>query len=126
MNFSAKAYRSVMPRYWGDLCNDSSEVVSPYDEIKTFSSLLVLPRSFPECHECNRCNLLVAVNFGPDFYRWTATLYNGTCMRIILTNWITERIFLQGGAKQGYTLSPLIHVLCIEVLANLIQDSPNI
>ena len=47
-------------------------------------------------------------------------------MRIILTNWITERIFLQGGARQGFTLSPLIHVLRIEVLANLIRDSPNI
>ena len=91
-----------------------------------FSSLFASPRLSPECYECNRCNLLVAVDFGPDFCRWTATLHNGTCMRIILTNWITERIFLQGGARQGYTLSRLIHVLCIEVLASLIQDSPNI
>jgi len=86
-----------------------------------------IPNGFcAECHECNHCNLLVAVDLSPDFCPWIATLYNGTCMGIILNNWITERISLKRDVRQGYTFFPLLHVLCIEVLANLIQGSPKI
>ena len=45
-------------------------------------------------------------------------------MRIILTDWITERIFVQGGARQGYTISPLIHVLCIVMYWGFSQFDP--
>ena len=44
-------------------------------------------------------------------------------MRIILINWLTERISLKRGVAQGDPLSQLLYVLCIEVLANLIRDS---
>ena len=43
--------------------------------------------------------LLVAVGFGLDFCRWIATLYNGAYMRIILNNWLTERISLERGVR---------------------------
>ena len=66
------------------------------------------------------------MGFGPDFCRWIATLYNGACMRNILNNWLTERISLEGSVRQGARLSPLLYVLCIEVLANLIRGSPKI
>ena len=59
-----------------------------------FSRLFVSPRSSTECHECNRCNLLIAVDLSPDSCRWIATLYNGTCMGIISNNCITELIIL--------------------------------
>ena len=47
-------------------------------------------------------------------------------MRIILNNWLTERISLERGVRQGGPLCPLLYVLCIEVLANLIWGSPRI
>ena len=47
-------------------------------------------------------------------------------MRIILNNWLTERISLERGVRQGDPLSPLLYVLCIEVLANLIRGSPKV
>ena len=47
-------------------------------------------------------------------------------MRIILNNWLTERISLERGVRQGGPLSPLLYVLRIEVLANLIRGSPRI
>ena len=47
-----------------------------------------------ECHECNRCNLLVAVDLSPDFFPWIATLYNGTCMGIILTTGLLNEFLL--------------------------------
>ena len=66
------------------------------------------------------------MGFGLDFCRWIATLYNGAYMHIILNNWLTERISLERGVRQGDPLSPLLYVLCIEVLANLIRSSPRI
>ena len=66
------------------------------------------------------------MGFGPDFCCWIATLYNGAYMRIILNNWLIERISLERGVRQGDRLSPLLYVLCIEVLANLIRSSPRI
>ena len=66
------------------------------------------------------------MDFGPDFRRWIPILYNGTYMRITLNNWLTERISLKRGVRQGYTLSLLLHELYIEVLANLFLGSPKI
>ena len=72
-------------------------------------------------------DLLVAVGFGPDFCRWIATFTKTLCYkRIILINRLTERISLKRGVRHGDPLSPLLYVLCIEVLANLIRDSPRI
>ena len=66
------------------------------------------------------------MGFGPDFCRRIATLYNGAYMRIILNNWLTERISPERGVRQGDPWSPLLYVLCIEVLADLIRGSPKI
>ena len=34
MNFSVKACRPIMSRYWDDLVNDSSDEASPCDEVE--------------------------------------------------------------------------------------------
>ena len=68
-------------------------------------------------------DILVAVDFGRDFCRWIATLYNGAYMPIILNNWLTEQISLKRGLRQGDALSLLLYVLCIEALAKLARGS---
>ena len=83
-------------------------------------------KAFDRVNRSFLLDLLVAVGFGPDFCRWIATLYNGAYMRIILNNWLTERISLERGVRQGILCLPLLYVLCIEVLANLIRGSPRI
>ena len=66
------------------------------------------------------------MGLGHDFCRLIGTLYSGAYMRIILNNWLTERISPERSVRQEDTLSPLLYVLCIEVLANLIRGSPRI
>ena len=83
-------------------------------------------KAFDRVNRSFLLDLLVAVGFGSDFCRWIATLYNGAYMRIILNNWLTERISLERSVRQGDPFSPLLYVLCIEVLANLIRGSPRI
>ena len=45
-------------------------------------------------------------------------------MRIILNGYLSRRIDLKRGVRQGDPLSPLLYVLCVEVLASQIRSSP--
>ena len=66
--------------------------------------------------------LLHRFGFGPDFCHWIQTFYHGAHMRIILNGWLTDRIPLSRGVRQGDSLSPLLYVLCVEVLTCLIRN----
>ena len=68
--------------------------------------------------------LLRHFGFGADFLSWIRTLYAGAAMKIILNGWFTEKIYLERGVRQGDPLSPLLYVLCVEVLACVIRMSP--
>ena len=70
--------------------------------------------------------LLQVYGFGPNFCRWISTFYNGAFMQITLNGWLTDGISLERGVGQGDPLSPLLYVLCVEVLASLIRSSPGI
>ena len=71
-------------------------------------------------------DVLRSYGFGHDFCHWISTFYNGASMKIILNDWLTDRIPLERGVRQGDPLSPLLYVLCVEVLADLIRRSPEI
>ena len=43
-------------------------------------------------------------------------------MRIILNNWLSKPILLHQGVRQGDSLSPLLYILCVEVLACKIRN----
>ena len=68
--------------------------------------------------------LLAHFGFGPDFIKWIKTLYAGANMTIIINGYLTEQIELKRGVRQGDPLSPLLYVLCVEVLAAQIRVSP--
>lgn len=68
--------------------------------------------------------LLEHLGFGPSFIKWVHTLYTGANMRIILNGYLSGKIELKRGVRQGDPLSPLLYVLCVEVLASQIRSSP--
>ena len=61
--------------------------------------------------------LLEVYGFGPDFCRWLTTLYDDAFMQIIINDRLSSKVCLQRGVRQGDPLSPLLYVICIEVLA---------
>ena len=71
-------------------------------------------------------NLLQHFGFGPSFCRWISTLYNGANMQIMVNGWLTRKIDLQRGVRQGDSLSPMLYILCVEVLAAKIRNTPAI
>ena len=71
-------------------------------------------------------NALAKFGFSPIFQQWVSTLYNGAQMKILVNGHQTEKVFLNRGVRQGDPLSPLLYVICAEVLACNIRDHPRI
>ena len=53
-------------------------------------------------------------------------MYQDAFMQIIINDRLSPEILFQRGVTQGDPLSPLLDVLCVEVLASLICSSPEI
>ena len=60
-------------------------------------------------------NLLQHFGFGPSFWRWISTLYHGANMRILVNGWLSRKIELQRGVRQGDSLFPMLYIFCVEV-----------
>ena len=68
-------------------------------------------------------NLLEHFGFGPSFRACIATLYNGA---VLVNDFLSNPISLERGVRQGDALSPMLYVLCVEVLACKIRASPDV
>ena len=44
-------------------------------------------------------------------------------MQVLVNDFLSDPISLQGGVRQGDALSPLLYVLCVEVLACKIREA---
>ena len=71
-------------------------------------------------------NLLKLFGFGPWFCSCISTLYNGAYMQVLVNDFLSDPISLQRGVRQGDALSPLLYVLCVEVLACKIRATCDI
>ena len=74
-------------------------------------------------------DVLRSYGLGPDFCHWISTFYHGAFMKILLNDWLTDKIPLEPGVRQADPLSPLLYVLCVallDVLASLIRRSREI
>ena len=83
-------------------------------------------KAFDRVNRSFLMNLLEHFGFGPSFCSWIFTLYNGAYMRILVNDFLSEPVPLLRGVRQGDALSPMLFVLCVEVLACRIRDSPAI
>ena len=83
-------------------------------------------RAFDRVDRSFLLDVLRSYGFDPDFCDLIFTFYHGALMKILLNDWLTDKIPLERGVRQGDPLSPLLYVLCVEVLANLICRSPEI
>jgi len=71
-------------------------------------------------------NLLNLFGFGPWFRACIDTLYRGAYMQVLVNNFLSNPIPLARGVRQGDALSPMLYVLCVEVLACKIRANNDI
>ena len=83
-------------------------------------------KAFDRVNRSFMLRLLEHFGFGPSFVNCIRTLYNGANMRILVNDFLSRPVFLRRGVRQGDALSPLLYVLCVEVLACKIRASENI
>ena len=104
------------------LLRDTLDFIERTDETGILVSL-DQEKAFDRVNRFFLMNLLEQFGFGPSFCSWIFTLYNGAYMRILVNDFLSDPVPLLRGVGQGDALSPMLYVLCIEVLACRIRDS---
>ena len=62
-------------------------------------------------------------NFGENFVKWIQILYTDVSSRVKVNGFLTDKISIKRGLRQGCPLSALLYVLCSEVLSiNIRKD----
>ena len=107
------------------LLRDIIDFIQETDECAILFSL-DQEKAFDRVDRTFLLQLLEVYGFGPDFCRWLTTLYDDAFMQIIINDRLSSKVCLQRGVRQGDPLSPLLYVICVEVLASLIRRSPEI
>ena len=69
--------------------------------------------------------MLKLFNFGPDMVRWVRVMLNGG-MCIAQNRTTTEFFSIERGCRQGDCCSPLLFILCIELLGTATRGSDGI
>ena len=70
--------------------------------------------------------VLEKFGFGNSFIHWIKLLYSNACTKININGFLTDKISLKSGVRQGCPLSALFYVLVIEILALQLRANPNI
>ena len=83
-------------------------------------------KAFDRVNRSFLAKLLEHFGFGPVFRNWIFTLYSGAFMRVLVNGFLSDKVFLRRGVRQGDSLSPMLYILCVEVLACKIRDTPEI
>lgn len=88
-------------------CTNEKGILVSLDQEKAFDRL---DRTF-------LLNLLELFGFGPWFRNCIANLYKGSYIQVLVNDFLSDPIPLARGVRQGDALSPMLYILCVEVLA---------
>ena len=70
--------------------------------------------------------VLETMGFGPSFRRWVSLFYTNVESAVVINCWTSPSFSPSCGVRQGCPLSPLLYVLCAEVLACNLRAAPGI
>ena len=107
------------------LLRDSLDYIERTNETGILVSL-DQEKAFDRVNRSFLISLLKHFGFGPSFCNWIFTLYNGANMQALVNDFLSGKIDLQRGVRQGDSLSPMLYILCVEVLACNIRACPDI
>ena len=83
-------------------------------------------RAFDSLNHDFLFEVLGLFNFGPEFIRWVKVMLNGASSCIAQNKVSTEFFEVQRGCRQGDCCSPLLFILCVEVLSIALRANDSI
>ena len=62
-------------------------------------------------------------NFGPSYIKWIKLFYTSPTFNIKNNGWLSPRIVMERGIRQGCSLSALLFILVAEILAQMVRTN---
>ena len=81
-------------------------------------------KAFDKVNWTHLSRVLGAFGFGPSFQKWVKIVYSNIGSHVIVNGYLSSRIDIHRGVRQGCPLSPLLCVLSFEPLASAIRQNP--
>ncbi len=119
---------AVYGRWIGDNVNLVRDLIDLANENNEDAALLFLDqeKAFDRVNHGVLLKTLGRFGFGAGFISWVKIIYSNAATRLDINGFLTARIPLLSGVRQGCPLSPLLYVLVIELLALRLRSNPNI
>ena len=81
-------------------------------------------KAFNKVNWTHLSRVLGVFRFGPSFQKWVKIAYSNIGSHVIVNAYLSSRIDIHRGVRQGCPLSPLLYVLSFEPLASAIRQNP--
>ena len=119
---------AVYGRVIGDNINLIRDLIDLSNKNEEEAALLFLDqeKAFDRVSHNVMLKTLKHFGFGPNFISWIEILYSNASTRVDVNGFLTEKVQLKSGVRQGCPLSPLLYVLIIELLGLLLRSNQNI
>jgi hypothetical protein len=119
---------AVYGRVIGDNINLIRDLIDLSNKNEEEAALLFLDqeKAFDRVSHNVMLKTLNHFGFGPNFISWIEILYSNASTRVDINGFLTEKVQLKSGVRQGCPLSPLLYVLIIELLGLLLRSNQNI
>ncbi len=119
---------AVYGRRIGDNVNLIRDLIDITNEVDEGAALLFIDqqKAFDRVDHNVLLKSLKQFGFGDDFISWIRILYSNAPTTLDINGFLTDKIPLKSGVRQGCPLSPLLYVIVIELLALQLRSNPNI
>ena len=118
----------IKKRFIGDNVRTIDDIIA-YSE-KYNNDGVILSLDFQKAFDTIEWNfmhkVLEKLNFGNDLISWIEILYQNANVVIKNNGYISKKIFLERGLRQGCPISSILFILCVEILAMHIRENNKI
>ena len=127
-NIIHETQTAIYGRRIGDSINLVRDLIDLANQNEEEAALLFLDqeKAFDRVNHSVLFKTMEKFGFGNSFISWIKIIYSNASTTINVNGFLTERIPLMSGVRQGCPLSMFLYILVIELLALKLRSNPNI
>ena len=118
----------IKGRFIGTNIRLISDIIEHADRINVGGAILFLDfeKAFDSLEWDFMLKTLICFNFGDSFIKWVEILYKNPESMIKINGWLSSKLSLTRGIRQGCPISALLFILAVEILALNVKQNQNI